>query len=223
VLCSRCSRQIRPVVAFDIDGTLGDYHGHIHRFTAGYLAKNPNEALSIMQKLDAYDGEMPHGEWYEANGISRETFRQIKLAYRQGSMKRTMPPYIGAIEVVRKTAGRLAEVWLTTTRPYLRLDNVDPDTRWWVEKHGIPYNFMLYDEFKYQELAERVDRARVVAVVDDLWEMYDDAEDVYGHKVPILYQTQYNVAVDRENIAFGCATLWKEVLGRIEQYERNNG
>jgi hypothetical protein len=223
MLCSRCSKRVLPIVAFDIDGTLGDYHGHLHKFAADYLASDRDEALSLFNQLNDYDGSVPHGEWFDANGISRETFRQIKLAYRQGSMKRTMPAFDGAIKVVQRLQNQEVEIWLTTTRPYLRLDNVDPDTRWWIEKHGVPFNYMLYDECKYQELAHRVDRTRVVAVVDDLDEMYDDAYDVFGPGVPILYKTQFNREVDRPCSAVGGQQLWLEVKRRLETYERNYG
>jgi hypothetical protein len=118
---------------------------------------------------------------------------------------------------------RGAELWLTTTRPYLRLDNVDPDTRWWIEKHEVPFDYMLYDECKYQELARRVDRARVVAVVDDLDEMYDDADAVFGPGVPILYKTQFNSGVVRPTIAANGRDLWNEINRRLETYERHYG
>ena len=37
MLCTSCSAVIRPVVAFDLDGSLGDYHNHFLNFAEGYL------------------------------------------------------------------------------------------------------------------------------------------------------------------------------------------
>jgi hypothetical protein len=52
VLCTRCSSVVKPLVAVDIDGTLGDYHTHFLNFAREYLGPNywiPCHSL-------AYDG-----------------------------------------------------------------------------------------------------------------------------------------------------------------------
>jgi FMN phosphatase YigB (HAD superfamily) len=85
LLCSNCSRRVKPIVAFDIDGTLGDYHGHIHRFAAEYVSTSDNGAMSLLESLNNYDGTMPHSEWFYEHGIDLAEFRAIKLAYRHGS------------------------------------------------------------------------------------------------------------------------------------------
>lgn len=160
----------KPVVGLDIDGTLGDYHGHFLRFAEGYFGRafpdpttiNPGKRLSEFMDVDHRD------------------YRDCKLAYRQGGMKRNMPAYGGAHEltVAIKAAG--AEIWICTTRPYLRLDNIDPDTREWLRRNDIRYDAVLFDDpydgkvtsaydcGKYSELIRQVGLDRVVAVVDDL-------------------------------------------------------
>lgn len=187
MLCSRCSEPVDPIIAVDIDGTLGDYYKHILQFALGYLGK-------MGYGFPAYDGSMSHGEWYETYlDISREEFRQIKLAFRQGSLKRTMPVYHDRVQMLHSLKDAYGcEIWLTTTRPYLRLDNVDPDTRWWLEHNDVPFDYLLYDDDKYQELALRVDESRVVAVVDNEPEMLDEAERVFNPGVPILAKDWHN-------------------------------
>jgi hypothetical protein len=56
---------------------------------------------------------------------------------------------------------------------------VDPDTRFWLERHQIKYNHLLYDDHKYLRLAELVDSERVMGVVEDLSDMMDEAETVF--------------------------------------------
>lgn len=214
VLCSRCSRQLHPIVAIDIDGTLGDYYGHLHHFAERYLGR---------RLKGKYDGSTTHREFYESMGVPAHIFREIKLAFRAGSMKRSMPPYTDWIEMVHKVKQRGAELWLTTTRPYLRMDNIDPDTRHWLQRHEVPYDFLLYDETKYQELAHRVDRPRVVAVLDDVDEMYDDAEAMFGYGVPILRRNEYNGAVVRPFWARTPKEAYQMISDRIERYERHYG
>jgi hypothetical protein len=192
--CSECSAVIKPVVAIDLDGTLGDYHSHFLRFAVDYLGP-PSTGLDTF----AYDGAETFKGWFlKTFVVDERTWRDIKLAYRQGAQKRSMPVYEDAQWLVNNLRWDGTEVWLTTTRPYLRLDGVDPDTRAWLDRHGIEYDGLLYDKDKYERLAELVDPSRVVAVLDDLPEQFDAARQQFGKDVPILRRQQYNTAVKCE-------------------------
>lgn len=219
MLCSGCGQPIKPVVAVDIDGTLGDYHAHFIRFATGYLNV---EYLPAGRML--YGGGEPFRAWFTGTfGVDDRTFRDIKLAYRQGAQKRSMPAYPGAAEFVNHTMFDGAEVWLTTTRPYLKHDSIDPDTRAWLDRHSIGYNYLLYGPDKYRDLRERVEPERVVAVVDDLVWKLDEAHHLFGD-VTIKRATIWN----RENtwhrniddLRAGTALLkarlseWREQHGR---------
>jgi hypothetical protein len=164
VKCTECSRVIRPVVAVDIDGTLGDYHRHFTDFAGRYMGRGVGRE---------YTGDRPFNE---ALGIDKQTYRQIKLAYRQGGMKRSMPVYPQAIWFMDQLRAMDVELWIATTRPYLRLDNIDPDTREWMRRHGIVADGILYDEDKYERLVELVDPERILVVVDDLLEQCQMAD-----------------------------------------------
>ncbi len=161
-------RTDAPVVALDIDGTMGDYHGHFTRFAEAWTGRTmPDPNLNT--------GGV---KLYKHLHMSKPYYRECKLAYRQGGMKRSMPCFPYAREVTRaiRTAG--AQVWVCTTRPYLRLDNIDPDTRHWLRRHGIQYDGILYGEHKYRDLVKIVGRERVLMVVDDLPEMIEQAHSL---------------------------------------------
>lgn len=191
--CSVCSEEVRPVVAVDIDGTLGDYHSHFIDFAEIYLGRLADD--------DAFDGATsgsatPFKDWaLIAFRISEAEWKAVKLAYRQGGLKRSMPVYTGAAGLCEGVRDAGAELWLTTTRPYLRLDNIDPDTRHWLERNSIEYDGLLYGPDKYQSLADRIDRERVVAVLDDLVEQAHAAAGTFGADTAILRRTKYNKAV----------------------------
>ncbi len=194
MLCSSCSKNIRPVVAVDIDGTLGDYHGHFIRFACEWLGTDQLEKL-LEGSLLGYDGTYPFSVFCcELFGIDLETYRKIKLAYRQGGMKRSMPVFNRAQEAINRIFFAGAEVWLTTTRPYLSLDNIVPDTVEWCRRNNIDYEGMLFDEDKYSQLAERVHSDRVVAIIDDLPEMCQ-AADIHFPGRAILALGQFNKGV----------------------------
>jgi hypothetical protein len=187
VLCSKCSEVVKPVVAIDIDGTMGDYHAHFLNFAVEYFGEPATDWWG-------YSGHGKFSEWFmQAFDCDYRSWQDCKLAYRQGGMKRSMPPFTSIVQFAREAAlYRRCEIWVTTTRPFLRLDNIDPDTREWLRRNNVHYSGLIYDDDKYEALAERIDKDRIIAVYDDLPEMYDSAEDVFGEDVPFLVSTQWN-------------------------------
>lgn len=153
----------RPVFGLDIDNTLGDYNGHFFRFAEGWLGKEVS--------FD-YDLRLP---MYRHLGVSKATYRQCKLAYRMGGLKRSMPAYPWASGLTHTLRSWGADVFICTTRPYLSHDNIDSDTRHWLRRNRIACKGVIWGEHKYRELARTVGRERVVAVLDDLPEMYEQA------------------------------------------------
>jgi hypothetical protein len=183
---------IKPVVAIDIDGTLADYHNHFINFAVAWLGGESRRPKGN----SAYDGSESHREWFTRTmGVDVSTFRSIKLAFRQGGMKRTMPIYRESAETINAIRDLGAEVWLTTTRPWERFDRVDPDTRHWLSEHGIEFDGLIYDDNKMYALAERVDPARVAAVVDDLEEVLQEAHQLFDNAVTIMRKTIHNRGV----------------------------
>lgn len=158
-----------PVIGLDIDGTSGDYHGHFIRFAEGWIGRPLPSATQ-------YTGGVPFHKYL---GISRSTYNTIKLAYRQGGMKRTMPPYPGIGEFTRYVRKRGVQVWVCTTRPYLRLDNIDPDTRHWIKDRAkMQYDAVLYGPHKYRDLIRAVGVERVLCVYDDLPRLIEQARSL---------------------------------------------
>lgn len=154
-----------PVVALDIDGTSGDYHKHFTEFIAQWTGRSMPDPRSMT-------GGIP---FHEHLNVSRATYRQAKLAYRQGGMKRSMPAYEGVGELTKHIRKKGCQIWICTTRPYLRLDNIDPDTKHWLRRNGMQYDCVLYGEHKYRDLVSTVGKDRIVVVYDDLPRMVDQA------------------------------------------------
>lgn len=155
----------KPVIGLDIDGTLGDYHGHFLRFAEGWFGR----------RLPSPEETNPGLPLHRFMKVTKRDYRECKLAYRQGGLKRTMPAYPGAAALTNYVRILGAEVWICTTRPWQRLDNIDPDTREWLRRNKIEYDYVLYGEDKYEELERQVGKDRVIAVVDDLPEMILEA------------------------------------------------
>lgn len=155
------------MIAIDIDGTLGDYHRHFQwfaeMFTGRKLGSVDGHTFDYLIDFDMY------------LGMAKHEYREAKLAYRQGGMKRCMPlePYAKPPLLTAREMG--AEIWLTTSRPWQSLDNIDRDTKEWLRRAQIPYDYLIFGDDKYHQLVERVDRDRIVAVVDDMPHEIDTA------------------------------------------------
>lgn len=172
---------MKPVVALDIDGTLGDYHGHFLKFAEDWYGRPMPEPSDINPGLPLH----------KFMGTSKATYRQCKLAYRQGGIERSMPAYLGASELTHELRRKGVEVWLCTTRPYLKLDTQSPNTMHWLRRNKIQYDHLLAGPHKYHDLVKQIQiTSRVVAVLDDLPEMYDQADSLGLH--PILRSQPYN-------------------------------
>lgn len=187
MLCTKCSEVVKPVVVLDIDGTLGDYHGHFFKFALRYLG------LEDGFRFHNYNGIGSYREWFRSqSGIDDRTWYDIKLAYRQGAQKRSMPIYDGAVELCGAVQEVGAELWLCTTRPFQRLDRIDPDTRFWLDRYGIKYDGLVHDDDKYGIMAQNIDRDRVVVILDDEIEQVKSAIVEFGAFPVYLRHNSFN-------------------------------
>lgn len=192
------------VAALDIDGTMGDYHGHFLRFASMWYGREmPDPSLNT--------GGVPLNEWMKT---SKATYRQCKLAYRQGGMKRSMPVDPGASDLTHWLRRQGVEVWICTTRPYLRLDNIDPDTRHWLRRNKIQYDGVIYGENKYRQLVKNVGKDNIAFVFDDLPEMIMQARDLGLTR--FIRSQPYNL-----NFQTSENTIRMENCGRLLRYLRD--
>lgn len=201
---------LRPVVGMDLDGTAGYFHEHFCQYASMFLQR---------EVQFAWDGSLP---FWRSLGISKERYREIKLGYRQGRMKRSMAYIDGAPEFTRAVRQAGAELWVTTTRPWLRLDNIDPDTRFWLRHNGMQYDGVLFGENKYRDLAKLVGIGRVVAVLDDEPDQVRKAERHTVRGVAHLIDREYNQGEGYQR----ADNLWaasKLVVDRIHEWRKERG
>lgn len=208
--CTDCTKPIRPLVAVDIDGTLGNYHQHFTTFAARYW--------DLPYGIPVWDGE---GDFETHLGLTKDQYRQAKLAYRQGGMKRTLPVFPGAMDLI-KTLNELCEVWIATSRPWQRLDNIDPDTVEWLRRHGMKVDGLVYGDDKYEQLCSVTDKDRIVAVVDDLPEQMAKAHRIGLH--PIQAYRPHNAGPRRWQPGSN-SLLWirNHLINLIAEWESTHG
>jgi hypothetical protein len=169
------------VVCVDIDGTLGLYHEHFHSFAEAYVGRQLPDPKD-------WKGDAAQSFWSYL-GLSRQTYRRVKLAYRQGGLKRSMPLYTPDMlwpdEFTFLVRRMKVELWLCTTRPYLQLGNIDEDTRHWCRRNKIRHDMILWGDRKYQEAVRVAQRhgQRVIFVLDDDPQLLYQASRAMKHPV----------------------------------------
>jgi hypothetical protein len=149
---------LAPVVGVDIDGTIADYYEHMRWFAELYLQRPVNIDWDFA----------PTAEFSDALQLDKKTYRDIKLAYRQGGMKRSIPVLDERNVMLRAIRAGGIQVWITTTRPWQRLDNIDPDTQFWINRNIGRVDGVIYGEEKYMDLIDIVGKDRILGIVDDL-------------------------------------------------------
>lgn len=214
MLCSKCSERLKPIVVLDIDGTLGDYHGHFFKFALRYLGME--DGFRFRQ----YNGIGSYREWFlKQTGVDPRTWYDIKLAYRQGAQKRSMPIYDGAEELCVGMREVGAELWLCTTRPFMRLDRIDPDTRFWLSRYNIQYDGLIHDDDKYQLLSERINGDRIVAILDDEIEQVQLADNIFGTAIPFLRHNGYNSLASYPQSIYDLHDARRAFISRIKTWQ----
>lgn len=197
----------RPIFGIDIDGTLVKYHEHFIRFAEGWLGRD-------LPPVEGYGG----GPFYRYLGISKSTYRKIKLAYRRGGLKRSLPAFPGAGDLTRSLRQRGAIIVLATTRPYLSLENIDEDTRVCCKRNSIPHDHIIWGEDKYRTLSRFGDR--VVGVLEDEPALLRQARSVGLYAVRI--RTTYNVGAECDSSAETLADAKELLHAELNIWERKH-
>lgn len=201
----------KPVVALDIDGTLGDYHGHFLRFAQEWYGRRMPDPSEI-------NPGMPLHKFMRT---SKATYRQCKLAYRQGGLERSMPAYPGASELTIQLRRAGCEVWITTTRPYLKHDTQSPNTTHWLRRNGIQHDHLIAGPNKYRDLTRQVGKERIVAVLDDLPEMIEQANSL--DLWTIIRDQPYNKHFQWHYRANDLPHAQREIMQVLNKWKQDHG
>jgi phosphoglycolate phosphatase-like HAD superfamily hydrolase len=197
----------RPVFGIDCDGTLTEFHMHFFQFAEQYLG---------IKIPPYYDGTKTMAEHI---GVSKRTYREVKLHFRLSGLKRAMPVIPQARELCFNLRRRGAEIIICTTRPFLKVDGLEEDTRECLRRNRIQHDGVIHGENKYRELLRRAGRERIVGVLDDLPEMIQQATAI-GLPAVLLrrpqndywrnYDPQTNSLLGAEAILLNMLNEWEK-------------
>lgn len=165
-----------------------------------------------------------NGSFAAQLGMSKATYRQCKLAYRMGGMKRSIPVFEGAADMVRAIRGAGVGVAACTTRPYLAMSTIDLDTQHWLRRNGIKVDHILYGEHKYRDLVKSVGRDRVVCALDDDLSQLGVAQKL--GIVPIMRRNEANQGYAPDNdqmCVWSLKAAQETILELIELHKNRTG
>lgn len=164
------------------------------------------------------------GSFYKQLGMGRTVYRECKLAYRMGGMKRSMPVFDNARELTRNVRQRGVRIVAATTRPYLHMSTIDTDTQHWMRRHGLQIDYILYGEHKYRDLVKSVGLERIICAMDD-----DLSQLAIANRlgVPtIMRRNEANRAYvpdDSQAFVWDLKGAEEEILGLIDMHKNRTG
>ena len=200
-----------PVFGVDIDGTLGQYHVHFQQFAEAWVGRRLGDTEA------PYDYGQPFNQYL---GLSKPVYRMVKLAYRRGGLKRSMPAYPFADQFTAALRAEGGVLVICTTRPYNQHDGIENDTVEWLRRNRIQFDYIMQGERKYIELDRRFGE-RVVCVFDDLIEMCKQADRKkitaiqVTHGLPALAES-----MQWSTVAFGLRSAEGHALNALEHWRK---
>lgn len=154
-------RLDQPCAIIDIDQVLCDYisgMGGWLRHYASHLIAADHVLKLIMDR--AYLNS-------ESLGISGEEWKRLKHEFRVSGAKRWLPAFQDARPFLEAIRRRGMQIVLLTSRPVDRYPNLYTDTLLWLERHSLPYDFILWSLDKGERVLESGLREHVRLFVDD--------------------------------------------------------
>ncbi len=127
---------MKPIVIIDIDGTIGDYYSSFFAFARDWLGLYKDDWA------ETYDGSVPMAKHMK---IGDALYRQIKLAYQQGGIRRSMKPFVAAGTFTEWMGTLDVEVWVTNPRMDSR-HFTDPGIRHWLKRNNIRFDHLIYED-----------------------------------------------------------------------------
>ncbi len=177
------------VVGIDIDGVLADYVGGLVTF----LNRRLGTRFSTEQVVRPNVGR--------SLDLAPVTYQALKREFRDSGLEGAgCSPVPGAIGFVQHLARQSYYICLLTGRPGHAYRRLVPDTLEWLERHGVPFHYCLFDARKTDRLIRMVHREQLVAFIEDSPEQ---ALRIAELGVPVwLRRTPYSGGVSHPDVRY---------------------
>lgn len=137
---------MNKIIGIDIDGCLSEYPKHYLNWVNLNYGTNYK---SIKQMKSS---------------IGRSRYDNYKNLYRKSGYKRTLPLIDKSAETIAHFNHIGYQTWIITTRP--KIDPVEPDTLFWLQKKGIIYQNIVFIKSKLSYYTNEKN-GKFTAIIDD--------------------------------------------------------
>lgn len=174
-----------PVIGLDLDGTTADLVGTLRDQVAEELGIPAHQALERLPDPDQYLMWEGDTAWFQ----DKDHFKEIFTLSEARGIYRELDPYHGAKDVLQTLVNHGFVLRVVTARP----ENYNPDTRFWLERHGIPVVEILNPGMAKHE-------------VEDIDVFIEDCPDIVeniaalGRPVLVFHQSYNSDITDTQNI-----------------------
>ena len=140
--------------------------------------------------------------WWDLTGDTPEAKDQFvnerKDRFYQSGKFRELDPVPGAREVLQKLVSEGYKIVILTSRPHWQYKRVYGDTVFWLDKHKIPYDILLFAEDKPKAIFKHLHPAKPEWVIEDR-DNYAIELVNNDHRV-LLLDYDYNRSASHERI-----------------------
>lgn len=193
------------VVGVDIDGVLADYPDCFIDYVNDKVGTDFKA-----EDLDQYN-------LYEAiTDIPTEVMKGLKHEFRKSGELKKVGVLPGAKEFLQSLKNKGYKIVLLSARPYKEYRRIFADTKEWLDKNGLVYDAILWDEDKLNRLIREFGENNVSFFVED---NLKNANSISKSTKVYLLNKSYNQGKTENNI-YRISSL-KEVLEN--EKERING
>jgi len=180
-------KESTPVVVTDLDGVVADFFAQFDMFCLGRAGKGYKE-------LSQADREVA-----------------VMAFYQEGRFRETglIDGAVGALRAIKEAGNKLVVI---TARPYWKVRRIATDTHFWLDKHGIKPDQVLWSRDKSGAVWENIHPAKVVGFIED---DPKHALDLAGDGIKVLY---FKSPISDNLAPHDClepVTNWGEVLNRL--------
>lgn len=190
---ARIKKMKKKVCAIDLDGVLIDWPGCFINFT--------NKKLNKKFK-NLYDMK---------KGLSNKKYLLMKHEYRISGIKQKVPCTNGAKEFVDSLKRLGYSIIILTARPYKQYFRIFADTKICLDKHGIKYDAILFDDAKHVKIVKEFPKLKFM--VEDS-RVISNEVGAWGYKC-YLINNIYNQGDLNKNV------IRVERLDEVIQTEKN--
>lgn len=193
--CTIAAAQMHGITPFELYTAFADKTIAIKQKAEAERLALQNETRVLCFDLD--DVIIDLSPWRRELGFSDErelsamerlhAMETLKTGFYEGGRFRDMLPLPGAVETIQAAKAEGFVIAIITARPQLQFKRLRSDTVHSLNKHGIPFDLLIFNRNKVEGIQENISPAWPVFFVED---MEKNARDLAAAGVKVLLFSQ---------------------------------